>query len=136
MDELSFVVAQINDVFSCLKSLLRSQSFPKRINRLTDEYFDIVASVFYIHNIHILLLHRSTAKPAATELINKEVKKKKKKRKSKLPKNYDPNVDPDPNRWLPKHERTGVKKRRDRRIVKDSGIGKGTQGTASTSSDQ
>merc|ERR1739844_868969 len=38
------------------------------------------------------------------------VKKKTiKKRKKKLPKNYNPNVDPDPERWLPKRERTGLK---------------------------
>jgi len=38
------------------------------------------------------------------------VKKKTiKKRKKKLPKNYNPNVDPDPERWLPKKERTGLK---------------------------
>lgn len=39
-----------------------------------------------------------------------QIKKKTiKKRKKKLPKNYNPNVDPDPERWLPKKERTGLK---------------------------
>ena len=39
-----------------------------------------------------------------------KVKKKTiKKRKKKLPKNYNPDVDPDPERWLPKKERTGLK---------------------------
>merc|ERR1711973_740211 len=37
------------------------------------------------------------------------VKKKKSKKKKRLPKNYNPNVDPDPERWLPKRERTGLK---------------------------
>ena len=36
-------------------------------------------------------------------------KKKKSKKKKRLPKNYNPNVDPDPERWLPKRERTGLK---------------------------
>merc|ERR1712203_64375 len=36
-------------------------------------------------------------------------KKTIKKRKKKLPKNYNPDVDPDPERWLPKKERTGLK---------------------------
>merc|ERR1719431_1366998 len=36
-------------------------------------------------------------------------KKKNKKKKKRLPKNYNPNVDPDPERWLPKKERTGLK---------------------------
>jgi len=36
-------------------------------------------------------------------------KKAIKKRKKRLPKNYNPNADPDPERWLPKKERTGLK---------------------------
>lgn len=61
--------------------------------------------------------------------------KKKKKRKPRLPKNYDPNVPPDPERWLPKQERSNYKKKKDRRY-RDANIGKGTQGAAGTSSDQ
>merc|ERR1712083_573824 len=38
-----------------------------------------------------------------TMLVNK------KKQKKRLPKNYNPNSDPDPERWLPKRERTGLK---------------------------
>lgn len=55
---------------------------------------------------------------------------KKKKRKVRLPKNYDPNTLPDPERWLPMHERSYYrgKKRRD----KQNAIGKGTQGAVST----
>lgn len=37
--------------------------------------------------------------------------KKKRKRKNKLPKNYDPKATPDPERWLPKRERTETKKK-------------------------
>lgn len=66
------------------------------------------------------------------ELIQK--KKAKRKRKGKLPKNYDPNVTPDPERWLPRHERAGYRKKKDRRSNKD--IGKGTQGAATGASDQ
>lgn len=62
-----------------------------------------------------------------------EKKRRRKKRKGKLPKNYDPNVQPDPERWLPKYERTGYRKKRDRR-AKD--VIKGSQGTASGQSDQ
>jgi len=65
--------------------------------------------------------------------INKTKKKKKNKRRGKLPKNYDPNVAPDPERWLPKYERTGYRKKRDRRM-KD--VIKGSQGTASGQSEQ
>lgn len=62
-----------------------------------------------------------------------EKKRKHKKRKGKLPKNYDASVAPDPERWLPKYERSGFRKKRDRR-AKD--VIKGSQGTASGQADQ
>ena len=40
------------------------------------------------------------ASAETTDLAAK--KQRKKKRKKKLPKNYNPNVDPDPERWLPR----------------------------------
>ncbi|XP_067657986.1 signal recognition particle subunit SRP72-like [Haliotis asinina] len=55
-------------------------------------------------------------------------KKKRKKKKGKLPKNIDSAADLDPERWLPKRERSYYRgKRKDKR--KD--IGKGTQGATS-----
>lgn len=60
-------------------------------------------------------------------------KKKHKKRKTKLPKNCDTSIPPDPERWLPKYERAGFRKKRDRR-AKD--IIKGSQGTSSAQADQ
>ncbi|XP_076295867.1 signal recognition particle 72 [Lasioglossum baleicum] len=60
-------------------------------------------------------------------------KRKKRKRKCKLPKNYDPNIPLDPERWLPRHERSGFRKKRDRRN-RDVAM-KGTQGTAAGASD-
>ncbi|RZC41332.1 signal recognition particle subunit SRP72 [Asbolus verrucosus] len=60
-------------------------------------------------------------------------KKKHKKRKGKLPKNYNSSIPPDPERWLPKYERTGYRKKRDRR-AKD--VIKGSQGTASGQAEQ
>ncbi|KAJ9578829.1 hypothetical protein L9F63_004933 [Diploptera punctata] len=65
------------------------------------------------------------------ELIQK--KKTKRKRKGKLPKNYDANTIPDPERWLPRHERSGYRKKKDRR---NKDVGKGTQGAATGASDQ
>ncbi|KZC12385.1 PREDICTED: signal recognition particle subunit SRP72 [Dufourea novaeangliae] len=62
-----------------------------------------------------------------------EKKRKKRKRKGKLPKNYDPNVPPHPERWLPRHERSGFRKKRDRRN-RDVAM-KGTQGAAAGASD-
>nr|CAD7400517.1 unnamed protein product [Timema cristinae] len=65
------------------------------------------------------------------ELIQK--KKSKRKRKGKLPKNCDLNSTPDPERWLPRHERTGYRRKKDKR---NKDIGKGTQGTTTGTSDQ
>lgn len=59
-------------------------------------------------------------------------KNKKRKRKNKLPKNYDPNAKPDPERWLPKQERTGYRKKKDRRVKE---VMKGSQGMASGQAD-
>lgn len=77
------------------------------------------AEVFHIHN-----------RTPGTDV--KKVKKKK-KRKTRLPKNYNPNVPPDPERWLPKWQRKGYRKKKDRRI-KD--VMKGTQGVSSDAADK
>lgn len=71
----------------------------------------------------------SNSKPEALDK-----KRKKRKRKGKLPKNYDANSQPDPERWLPRHERSGFRKKRDRRN-RDAAM-KGTQGAAAGASDQ
>merc|ERR1712062_499675 len=58
----------------------------------------------------------SSPKPQTPEQASEMSKaKKKKKRKKKLPKNYNPNVDPDPERWVPRRERTGYRKTRKER---------------------
>ncbi|KAJ3642145.1 hypothetical protein Zmor_024954 [Zophobas morio] len=62
-----------------------------------------------------------------------EKKKKHRKRKGKLPKNYNANISPDPERWLPKYERAGFRKKRDRRAKE---VIKGSQGTASGQAEQ
>eukprot|EP01102_Stenamoeba_stenopodia_P000056 TRINITY_DN1002_c0_g1_i1.p1 TRINITY_DN1002_c0_g1~~TRINITY_DN1002_c0_g1_i1.p1 ORF type:complete len:688 (+),score=239.82 TRINITY_DN1002_c0_g1_i1:42-2066(+) len=53
--------------------------------------------------------------PTGPAVVKKNKDKKKKKKKKKLPKNYDPNVKPDPERWLPRHERSYYKRRPRRR---------------------
>lgn len=58
------------------------------------------------------------------------IKKKKRKRKRVLPKNYDATVDPDPERWLPRWQRSSAgRKKVDKRKAAQS-VGKGTQGAA------
>ncbi len=62
------------------------------------------------------------------------IKKKKKKRKKRhMPKNYNPDVDPDPERWLPRRERTGYRKTRKERRKGEKFTG--AQGTAAGQSD-
>ncbi|XP_017140776.1 signal recognition particle subunit SRP72 [Drosophila miranda] len=56
------------------------------------------------------------------------------KRKGKLPKNYNAEVAPDSERWLPKYERSGFRKKRGGARGKD--IIKGSQGMASGAADQ
>jgi signal recognition particle subunit SRP72 len=56
----------------------------------------------------------------------------KRKRKLKLPKNFDKNAVPDPERWLPKWERSTYKKRKDKR-QREKEIGRGTQGAVDPS---
>ncbi|VDP49428.1 unnamed protein product [Soboliphyme baturini] len=68
------------------------------------------------------------ASPKNDERLMVKGNKRKRKRKVRLPKNYDPNVPPDPERWLPKYERSAYKKRKDKR-AREREIGRGTQGT-------
>ncbi|KAL6735101.1 hypothetical protein Aduo_005576 [Ancylostoma duodenale] len=65
-----------------------------------------------------------------TEIVTRKLKNRKRKRKLRLPKNYDPNVPPDPERWLPKQERAAYKKKQKKN--RDRDIGRGTQGSAAT----
>ncbi|KAG4065073.1 hypothetical protein HA402_007470 [Bradysia odoriphaga] len=65
--------------------------------------------------------------------LGKQKKKRQRKRKGKLPKEYNIDVQPDPERWLPKYERTGFRRKRDKRS-KD--VIKGSQGMATGAADQ
>ncbi|XP_012231168.1 signal recognition particle subunit SRP72 [Linepithema humile] len=114
----------------------KAQSLSKRLPPLHDlaETTDIDAleSSNWIIGTKIVKkkIEPSPGKPMS-DVIQK--KHKKRKRKGKLPKNYDPNATPDPERWLPRHERSGFRKKRDRRN-RDTTM-KGTQGAATGASD-
>ncbi|KJE91070.1 hypothetical protein CAOG_009520 [Capsaspora owczarzaki ATCC 30864] len=74
----------------------------------------------------------ATSNPAASG--QKAALKKKKKRKlnpKRMPKNFDPKFTPDPERWLPKRERSTYRKGKKKR---DLGKG-GSQGAASSTPD-
>ena len=63
-----------------------------------------------------------------TEVVAMDTtKKKKRKRKPRLPKNFDPNVKPDPDRWLPLRERSYFRRGK----KKAAQTLRGTQGAAS-----
>ncbi|CAI5442781.1 unnamed protein product [Caenorhabditis angaria] len=62
------------------------------------------------------------------EIITRKLKNQRRKRKIRLPKNYNPDVLPDPERWLPRQERSTYKKKRKNR---EREIGRGTQGSSS-----
>ncbi|KAI1708390.1 SRP72 RNA-binding domain-containing protein [Ditylenchus destructor] len=83
-------------------------------------------------NLALMKLQPAENKESFQEFVTGKLKKRKKKKKPKLPKNYDPNVTPDPERWLPRQERTAYKKRLNKKF-KDRDIGRGTQGAASGS---
>ena len=76
------------------------------------------------------------AEAAAAEAGGAEpVKKKKKKRKIRYPKGFDPEnpgPPPDPERWLPKHERAEFKKRMKK---KDKNLLRGPQGAVGATED-
>ncbi|RWS29899.1 nucleolar protein 56-like isoform X1 [Leptotrombidium deliense] len=61
------------------------------------------------------------------------LREKRKKKKKILPKNYDPNVDPDPERWLPRWQRSTYKKKKDKRGTQS--VGRGTQGAVAAEGD-
>jgi len=68
-------------------------------------------------------------KPQTPEQVSEETKKKRrKKRKKRLPKSFNPNVDPDPERWVPRRERTGYRRTRKERRKGEKFTG--AQGTA------
>ncbi|CAJ0949409.1 unnamed protein product, partial [Mesorhabditis belari] len=63
-----------------------------------------------------------------TEIVTGKLRTRKRKRKVRLPKNYDPKVPPDPERWLPKQERSTWKAKKGKKH-RDREIGRGTQGS-------
>lgn len=56
------------------------------------------------------------------------------KRKPKLPKNYNSEIPPDPERWLPKYERSNYRRTKRDRRAKD--VIKGSQGMSTGAADQ
>ncbi|CAD5233467.1 unnamed protein product [Bursaphelenchus xylophilus] len=79
------------------------------------------------------LLRRALKKEGIDKVEHQEIvtgKLRKRKRKVKLPKNYDPNATPDPERWIPKTERSTFKSKKVHKKFKDRDVGRGTQGAS------
>lgn len=76
---------------------------------------------------YVKKITKSDPSPAPGKDVEKK-KAKKRKRKQILPKFYNPNVKPDPERWLPRWQRSTFKKKKDKRGAQSDRIGKGTQG--------
>jgi len=76
----------------------------------------------------------SPARSAPSTLDEKEKKQpsKKKRRKNKVPRNFEIERKPDPERWLPKYERSTYRPKRQRKGRVD--VGKGTQGADTAAS--
>ncbi|KAK5982526.1 Tetratricopeptide repeat protein [Trichostrongylus colubriformis] len=108
---------------------LSAQVFPET----TDESMDvdgIEESDWILYGEKYKQKKEAKSEVEDTEIVTRKLKNRKRKRKVKLPKNYDPNVPPDPERWLPKQERAAYKKKQKKN--RDRDIGRGTQGSAST----
>lgn len=77
--------------------------------------------------------NRGDQSPSTPGSEPQKKKRTHRKRKGKLPKTYNVEVAPDPERWLPKYERSNYRRKRDRR-AKD--VIKGSQGMSTGAADQ
>jgi signal recognition particle subunit SRP72 len=68
-------------------------------------------SAFKAKKQHVEVLNERDVVMQQAQEQDKKKKKKKKKKKTKLPKKYDVNKQPDPERWLPKKQRSTYKKK-------------------------
>uniref|UniRef100_A0A0A9WRU6 Signal recognition particle subunit SRP72 n=2 Tax=Lygus hesperus TaxID=30085 RepID=A0A0A9WRU6_LYGHE len=107
-----------------------SEKLPGLVDFTPNMDTDALESSSWMMGLKVMKKAAKTDPSPGTPLIKKKSSSKKKKR---LPKNYNPNVDPDPERWLPKHERSTFRKKKDRR---NKDVGKGTQGAATAVQDQ
>ncbi|BES96309.1 unnamed protein product [Nesidiocoris tenuis] len=134
-----------NDTVTLAQLIIAYAQFdPKKANELSEKLphlvdfspnldTDALESSSWMMGLKVIKKAAKTDPSPGTPLVDNKTKPKNKKKKKRLPKNYNPNVDPDPERWLPKHERSTFRKKKDRR---NKDIGKGTQGAATGVQDQ
>eukprot|EP00037_Helgoeca_nana_P013224 m.121668 g.121668 ORF g.121668 m.121668 type:complete len:668 (-) comp21908_c0_seq1:87-2090(-) len=63
-------------------------------------------------------------------------KRRRKKRPGKMPKDYNPNIPADPERWLPKYERSEYKKRHKKKAGLHHALQRGPQGSSKAAADE
>ncbi|ALC47189.1 Srp72 [Drosophila busckii] len=122
--------------FNPKRALEISRKLPKLETLTTASEIDALEAANWVMSAKAAKKTAANAKVEASPGTPAAEKKKSahRKRKGKLPKNYNAEVAPDPERWLPKYERTGFRKKRGGARAKD--IIKGSQGMASGAADQ
>ncbi|XP_039962409.1 signal recognition particle subunit SRP72 [Bactrocera tryoni] len=120
--------------FNPKRALELSKRLPKLETLTTASEIDALESANWVMSTKAVKKSANAKiEPSPSTPVVEKKKNRNRKRKGKLPKNYNAEVAPDPERWLPKYERTGFRKKRDRR-AKD--IIKGSQGMASGAAEQ
>ncbi|EDW49648.1 signal recognition particle subunit SRP72 [Drosophila sechellia] len=120
--------------FQPKRALELSRKLPKLETLTTASEIDALEAANWVMSAKAAKKTANTkAEPSPSTPLDKK-KNRNRKRKGKLPKNYNAEVAPDPERWLPKYERTGFRKKRGGARGKD--VIKGSQGMASGAADQ
>ncbi|XP_067036524.1 signal recognition particle subunit SRP72-like [Acropora muricata] len=128
-------LAQLIKAYSCVNPK-KAESFSEKLTSLDTSSQDTTLDVDALElslSASGSRYGRTKAKQEADvemEDLRQEIimkRRKRKRKRGKLPKNYNPDVDPDPERWIPKRERSYYKGKRQK---KGASVGKGTQGAA------
>ncbi|EDW96151.1 signal recognition particle subunit SRP72 [Drosophila yakuba] len=120
--------------FQPKRALELSRKLPKLETLTTASEIDALEAANWVMSVKAAKKSANAKiEPSPSTPLEKK-KNQNRKRKGKLPKNYNSEVAPDPERWLPKYERTGFRKKRGGARGKD--VIKGSQGMASGAADQ
>ena len=125
--------------------MVRAEQLSKRLPNPALEGFDVSTLESPSWQVNLKLAKKnqkgestpsSPVKSVESPVDNvRKVTTKKKKKKKRLPANFDPSIQPDPERWLPKYERSGYKATKTRSKGKVD-VGKGTQGASTEAAAQ
>lgn len=106
----------------------------KKVDVNALEMVDMIGSFRFSKKTTAAAANTTSVAPTSKD-AGVKIRKARKKKKGRLPKNFDSEVDPDPERWLPRWERSTFKHKKQKRGAQPS-VGKGTQGSAETASNQ